>query len=61
MYLRSVVALSAQADDNGRHRAVTIRHGDPLPPRTPWWGVLLTRVATRLAWGIAVAIALGHC
>jgi len=34
---------------------------DPLPKATPWWGVLLTRVATRLAWGLAVAVALGHC
>ena len=34
---------------------------DPLPRGTPWWGVTLTRVATRLAWGLAVAIAWGHC
>ena len=34
---------------------------DPLPSGTPWWGVLLTRVATRLAWGLAVAIAFGRC
>jgi len=34
---------------------------DPLPKGTPWWAVLLTRVATLLAWGTAVALALGHC
>ncbi len=34
---------------------------DPLPKDTPWWGVLLTRVATFLAWGLAVALSLGHC
>ncbi len=32
---------------------------DPLPKDTPWWGVTLTRVATLLALGAAVA--LGHC
>jgi len=34
---------------------------DPLPKDTPWLGVVLARVVTILAWGLAVAIALGNC
>ena len=34
---------------------------DLLPKGTPWWAVLITRVATLLAWGLAVALALRGC
>ncbi len=58
MRARTIVALAARSVAKQRQRAI---NRDPLPPDTPWWGVLLTRVATRLAWGIAVALSLGHC
>lgn len=29
---------------------------DPLPPSTPWIGVLLSRVITYLVWAIGIAI-----
>jgi hypothetical protein len=28
---------------------------DLLPPNTPWWGVIVARVLTQLAWGTAIA------
>ena len=31
---------------------------DPLPASTPWWGVVLARVATSLALGAGRALAL---
>ncbi len=34
---------------------------DRLPSMTPWWGVVLARVLTLLAQGLAVAIAFGRC
>ena|SRR5438445_5062094 len=34
---------------------------DRLPANPPWWGVILARVITRLAWGLAIAIAAGRC
>ena len=27
---------------------------DPLPRATPWWGVIIARVATRLAWAVVL-------
>ena len=43
------------------HPRLVLLLRDPLPKSTPWWGVLLTRVATRLAWGLAVALSFKHC
>src|SRR2546425_13015881 len=32
---------------------------DRLPANPPWWGVILARVITRLAWGLAIALSPG--
>src|SRR5213592_256339 len=43
------------------HPRLVLLLRDPLPKGTPWWAVLLTRVATLLAWGTAVALSFKHC